>query len=368
MKKAVKIVLCVLLAVVIIAGGVTYAVLPHSLNYDIKSLGHTDSALEIVDETEDSITVKKANGEVKVLMFTDMHLDGKNKTSNITLEHFVAAVEKEKPDLVILGGDNVTSALNKKRCEQFAQIFDNLGVYWAGVLGNHEGDSSFSVTRSEMMDIFIAHDYCLMKKGVADIDGDCNYSLNIVDENGKLVQTFFFMDTFDEMSDELKTQYNVPLEDDPYDGTRENQVAWYSDKVAKTKEQYGEFGSILVMHIPLPQMKAEAEKIENGEGEFLYGVKLEGVCASGFDSGLFDAIKAGGSTHSAYFGHDHINDFGIMYDGILLSYIQNSGWGSYTAQSKFGYEDKDGLQGYTVLNISADGTVDASAVRYGEGL
>lgn len=368
MKKSVKIILCVVLAVLIAAGGITYALLPHSLNYDIKSLKHTDSALEIVGETDDSVTVKKADGNVKVLMFTDMHLDGKNKTSNITLSHFVDAIEKEKPDLVILGGDNVTSALNKKRCEQFAEIFDNLGVYWAGVLGNHEGDSGMSVTRSEMTDIFASHDYCLMKKGPEDIDGDCNYSLNIVDGSGKLVQAFFFFDTFDEMSDELKTQYNVPLDDDPYDGTRENQVKWYSEKVEATKKEYGEFGSVAVMHIPLPQMKAEAQKIEDAKGEFLYGVKLEGVCASGFDSGLFDAVKAGGSTHSVYFGHDHVNDFGLMCDGILLSYIQNSGWGSYTAQSKFGYEEKEGLQGYTVLNISADGKVDASAVRYGEGL
>lgn len=368
MKKSVKIILCVVLAVVIIAGAVTYALLPHSLNFDMKNIVHTDSLLEIVDETEDSVTVKKEDGSVKVLMFTDMHLDGKNKTSNITLSHFVAAIEIEKPDLVILGGDNVTSALNKKRCNQFAEILDKLGVYWAGVLGNHEGDSGMSVTRSEMTDIFASHDYCLMKKGLADVDGNCNYSLNIVDGEGKLVQTFFFFDTFDEMSDELKTQYNVPLEDDPYDGTRENQVKWYESKLAETKEQYGEFGSVAVMHIPLPQMKAEAAKIEEAKGEFLYGVKLEGVCASGFDSGLFDAFKKGGSTHSVYFGHDHVNDFGLMYDGILLSYIQNSGWGSYTAESKFGYEEKDWLQGYTVLDISADGSVEASAVRYSEGL
>ena len=39
----------------------------------------------------------------------------------------------------------------------------------------------------------------------------------------------------------------------------------------------------------------------------------------------FDAMKEKGSAQAVYFGHDHVNDFGVMYENILLSYIQPSG-------------------------------------------
>ena len=111
------------------------------------------------------------------------------------------------------------------------------------------------------------------------------------------------------------------------------------------------------MHIPLPQQKELAEK-----GEFLYGVNLEGVCASAVDQGLFDAVKQSGTTNTVFCGHDHLNTFGADYQGILLSYIEPSGYGAYGAK-KLGYEEKDWLQGYTVLVIKNDGTFEQNQVR-----
>ena len=351
-KKAVIIILSVLLVLIIAGGSAAAAVLPHPLNYKIKDIQSIGSTLEVVSKEEDCVTVRNTEDrDFKVITFTDTHLDGKNKTSYVTVSKLVENIEREKPDLVILGGDNVTSGMNRKRANQLAQIFENLGVYWAGILGNHEGDNKYSVSRPEMMDIFTSYEHCLMCKGPEDIWGDCNYSLNILNSDGSLCETFVFMDTGDEVSEETKTQYGIPADESPYDGVKTNQVEWYESVMTKTKETYGDFSSIVVVHIPLPQYKTAAEN-----QEFVYGDKREGICCSGFDSGLFDAIKKYGSTKAVFCGHDHLNDFGVMCDGVLLGYMQPSGYGSYSMASKFGAEEKDWLQGYMILSLSPDGT------------
>ncbi|MBQ6020318.1 MAG: metallophosphoesterase [Clostridia bacterium] len=362
MKKRVKIVLCAVLALLLIAGGVTWSFLPHPLNYKIGSIEAVGSGLEVTGQTEDCVTVKKTgDGAYKVLMFTDMHLDGKNSTSSTTVSRMVESIQKEKPDLVLLCGDNVTSGLNRVRCRQLGKIFEKLGVYWAGTLGNHEGDNSFSISRGEMMDEFCSFEHCLMKKGKADVTGDCNYALHLLDRDGAHVETFFFLDTFDEMNEAQLLQYGYAADDSVYDGTKEDQVEWYQEKLAETKSRYGACRSIMMLHIPLPQFQTA---VDAGE-PFLYGDKREGICCSGFDSGLFDAIKAGGSTQAVFCGHDHVNNFGVTYDGVLLSYIEMSGYGSYSMITR-GAPEEEWLQGYTALELHADGSFDQQQVRYVE--
>ncbi len=349
-------IIALILALVLTAGGITaYQLLPHSLNYDIDSIKYIGSGVEVLRENEDEVIIKESGEDFKVLMFTDIHLDGNNKTSNVTLTNLVNNIEREKPDLVIVGGDTVTNAFNRKRTKQFAEIFEKMGVYWAGILGNHEGDNTFSIKRDEMVDIFSSYDHCLMRKGPADVWGNCNYALVILNEDHSVKHTFFFMDTGDEMTVEQKKEYNLDVKEDYYDGVKESQVKWYTAENERLKQQFDsidseDFTSTVVVHIPLPQYEAAA-----ADGKFLYGEKLENICESGFDAGLFDAIKAGGTTKSVFCGHDHLNTFGVEYEDILLSYIQPSGYGSYTAE-KLGYEEKDWLQGYTRLNLHKDGT------------
>lgn len=360
MKKKLGIILCAALVFVFLACGITWSFLPHPLNYAIGSVKPVGNSLSVVDTAEDEVTVRKdTEGDYKILMFTDMHLDGKNSTSKLTVSRMVESIQREQPDLVLLCGDNVTSGLNRVRCRQLGRIFEKLDVYWAGVLGNHEGDNGFSISRSDMMDEFCAFDHCLMQKGPADVTGDCNYSLNLLDADGALVETFYFLDTFDEMNAEQLAQYGYAPDDSVYDGTKEDQVEWFRQKQADTKEAFGLRPSVMMVHIPLPQFQTAVD----GGAEFLYGDKRENVCCSGFDSGLFDAIKSGGSTQAVFCGHDHVNNFGVTYEGVLLSYIEMSGYGSYSLYSR-GEPEETWLQGYTALEIHGDGTFDQRQVRY----
>ena len=84
-------------------------------------------------------------------MFTDTHLKGDRELDNMTVSYMVKNIKLQNPDLVILGGDNVTYGFNKKRNIQLAELFENLGVYWATVLGNHEGDGFLSYAREDVI-------------------------------------------------------------------------------------------------------------------------------------------------------------------------------------------------------------------------
>lgn len=365
MKKNKKgiIVLCVILAVIIAGGATAYGFLPHPLNYPIKTVQSIGSSVEIVSSCEDKVVIKNTEDrDFRIMTFTDMHLDGKNKTSYITVSWLIDNIEKEKPDLVVLGGDTVTSAFNRSRAKQLGKIFEQLGVYWAPVLGNHEGDNAFSIKRPEMVGIFSSFEHCLMLEGKQDIWGDGNYCVEILNKDNTLCRSLVLMDTGDEADAETMSYYNLPVGDTYNDGVKDSQIDWYKSIIADGKKTYGNYPSTLFVHIPLPQYKTEAEK-----GRFEYGEKLENVCATEFESGLFDVMKDLGSTDSVFCGHDHLNTFGVKKDGILLAYMQPSGYGSYTAASRLGYEEKEWLQGYMLMTIEKNGVFTTEYHRNSEG-
>ena len=70
-------------------------------------------------------------------------------------------------------------------------------------------------------------------------------------------------------------------------------------------------------------------------------------------------MKEKGSAQAVYYGHDHMNDYGVMYEGILLSYIQSAGYSSYNMGNSRNAPESEWVQGYTKLEIKADGTYDA---------
>ena len=358
MKKSVKIILALVLAAIIGAGGFVIYKNSQGISYDISSVEKVQNDVEIVSETEDGITIKKnSDGDFKVLMFTDTHLNGKKAKDNMTVTYIVNNINEQKPDLVIFGGDNISSGFNKKRTTEFAELMENLGVYWAAVLGNHEGEGILTVSREENVNIFSSYDHCLMKNGKDDVDGNGNYTISILNPDNTLKEVFFFMDSGSYMTDESKSEYGVTKDGEVYDGVKTSQVQWYKDKHDAITAEYGKFKSITVVHIPSYQ----AER-EYSEEDYLYGEKREGVCESGFDLGLVDAMIQKGSAQAVYFGHDHVNDFGVMYKDILFSYIQPSGYGVYNMESKFDSPENEWIQGCTLINIKEDGTYTAERI------
>ena len=356
-KKIVKILaVLAVIAAVITMFSFLVAVNLQGLAYDMADVPFVGSEVEIVSEDIDSVTIKKSgDGEFKIMMFSDSHLNGKEDTDLQAVSYMLKNIEEGKPDLVVFGGDNISSGFNLARYNQFAEILEKTGVYWCSVLGNHESEGIMTYSRKKIVDIFASFDHCLMRRGVEDIDGYGNYTVNILGDDGKLQEVIFLMDSGTYMSDKIQKQYNVVNPTSHYDGVKESQVQWYKEKHDAIEKQYGEFKSITVIHIP-PYESNYTTDIEP-----VYGTKNEGMCPAGFNSGIFDAMKEKGSIQAIYFGHDHTNYYGVMYEGVLLSYIQSAGYSSYNMGSN-GYPESEWVQGCTILTLNEDGTYETENV------
>ena len=129
MKKCVKIIIAFVLTALISAGGFVILKSSQGISYDISSVDKLESDIEIVSESEDGVTIKKkSDSEFKVLMFTDTHLKGDKELDKMTVSYMVKNIREQNPDLVILGGDNVTYGFNKK--ETFSlQNFLKISVF-----------------------------------------------------------------------------------------------------------------------------------------------------------------------------------------------------------------------------------------------
>ena len=325
-------------------------------------------------------TLTKPGGNFKVIGFTDTHLDGKKEKGDITLEYIVRNVVNEKPDLVVFVGDNVTGGLNAKRVKQLGSTMEKLGVYWAFVLGNHEGDNIWSVTRKTMVKRFAKYKYCIAEPGsryTSDkekVAGYGNYVVNLADTDGTVSRSLFFIDGGAYMSKEDMEKYDAEIFDkdhNDYDYVKDSQMKWYKETVADIAKKAGHpVKSTVFDHIPLTEFRLAYEEITgekevtmkepeynvpNESGDYiLMGRRWETICHPGHNSGFFDVLKETGSTDLVVSGHDHVNDFVLSYKGIVLSYNVPSGYSSYNLMSSKRADYL--LQGFTRYTFSNDGS------------
>ena len=381
MKKKVRtVILFSILGVLLVAGGVAAAVLPVTYTVD-RSLIVKNPDYHVAAEKRDGITTlyktdadgNPIDGDFKVIGFTDTHLDHKKEKSDVTLEYIIRNIVSEKPDLVVFVGDNITSSFNARRARQVCKILEELGVYWTCVLGNHEGDNVWSISRAAMVKLFASYPHCLIEENGAEIWGHGNHVIRLADAAGNVTRSLIFLDGGDEMTEADLTEYAAEIEasgGNRDDYVKPSQIEWYREQAAIRAD--GEpVPSAVFVHIPLPEYRTAYEELtgetevsrdrvpeynvvnENGN-VMLMGQRREGVCCSGHNSGLFDAILESGSTDLVVCGHDHINDFVLRYHGVTLSYNVPSGYSSYNLYTKKIANDL--LQGYSRYTFRADGS------------
>ncbi len=125
---------------------------------------------------------------------------------------------------------------------------------------------------------------------------------------------------------------------------------------------------MIFVHIPLCEYADAVDNaLKNEDGTFVlneeaedgtmvgFGYKLDDICCSDYNSGLFEAILNGGSTQAVVSGHDHINTFRIRYKGVWLCYNRCSGYSSYNVVTrKLGTQLE---QGATIYYIEESGAL-----------
>jgi len=252
-------------------------------------------------------------GGFKIIQFTDIHYQQKNKESAVAIDLIKEVLDAEKPDFVVFTGDVIWAKPVKEGLDEvFAPVVER-NIPWAYVFGNH--DDEFGWSRQEIMDYVIQKPFCLAKPGDKSLKGVGNYILEVKDnKNDSIAALLYFFDS---------GAYSQVKGIKGYDWFDFNQIDWYKkESSAYTKENKGNvYPALAFFHIPLaeyPIMKAE-------KYDKLIGSKDEKECNGKLNSGMFAAMRQAGDVMGTFVGHDHDNDYIGEYYGIYLAYGRYSG-------------------------------------------
>lgn len=254
----------------------------------------------------------KQDGTFKIVQFTDLH-EFKTKNEN-TIKLMAAVLEEEKPDLVLLTGDNIeglfcrTKFYAKKAFDSIAVPMEKRKIPWAVVLGNHDSEFS-SANRTDQMKLYMSYKYNLSQSKSAAIGRAGDYNILIKDSNGQVpIFNIFMMDSGD---------YCLT----GYDYIKKSQIYWY-EMVSNylEKEFHKVIPSLMFFHMPLKQ-----QKLVGKNGKYI-GNRNERECVQSVDKGMFEVIKKMRNVKGVFCGHDHTNDYYGILDGITLGYGCLSGY------------------------------------------
>lgn len=254
-----------------------------------------------------------ANGKFKIVQFTDLHVRWQDKRSDIAFERMKQVLDDEKPDLVIFTGDIIYSAPAQANLQNVLRTVSDRGIPFSIVFGNHDHeqgtpkDSLLMVAQRLPGNLTIDEDPALF--GVA------NYALPIQASDGDRVMSVLYC--FD------SNTYSQIKGIKGYDYIRADQIEWYRKRSREfTAGNDGEpLPSMAFFHIPLPEYHQAA----SSESAQMYGVRRERACSPELNSGLFTVMKENGDIMAIAVGHDHDNDYAVMWYDILLTYGRFTG-------------------------------------------
>lgn len=268
-----------------------------------------------------------SSGELKIVQFTDLHIELERKRFLEVYETIPKILESEKPDLVVVTGDIVTEDNPETGLRRLADIFAKAGVPYAMIFGNH--DSEHNLSRKEVA-AFIEKLPGILNKNDKKSEGYTNFVLPVYGNDGKKAALLYFMDSNDYST--LKPLIGG------WGWFTHKQVDWYRQQSRKftAKNNGAPYPALAFFHIPLP----EYEDAWNNKTNPPFGKKREDICSPLINTGMFAAMLESGDVMGTFVGHDHYNDYiGVHYEIAL----------AYGRVTKTGYNELDPGPGARVI-------------------
>lgn len=258
------------------------------------------------------------NGRFKIMQIGDLHLSngvgecrepvpdgyagGKCEADPRTLDFVAKMLDEEKPDFVVLSGDQVngeTAPDAPTAILKIASLLSKRKIPYAGIFGNHDDESTMS--RARQMALYEILPYSLSRAGPADIAGVGNYYVEILARGGSdhSALTLYFLDTHAYSPNERKYP--------GYDWIKQSQIDWFKKTAVGLKHAHSQYShrhmDMAFIHIPLTEY-ASPQLPRVGDWK-------EGVTAPVYNSGFRDALVEQGVVMVSA-GHDHCNDYCLL--------------------------------------------------------
>ena len=251
--------------------------------------------------SEVSVKVGQDRAELRILQLTDLHFfcdrdkHGPSRDER-TQRDLEALVQHFKPDLLAVTGDLWHDNPDHRGQEFFEfgrDAIAQLDTPWLFTWGNHDLLDHYDHAHKLLAD----SKHCLYRGGST----GGNYVIHLTDAQDEPLWDFVCVNTT-----------NV--------GVQSAQETWLR-QVAKVRTNPPP--TLAFFHIPLLQY----------ESVWLHstaaGIQGEAVAAYGEDGSGFSCLKLLGNVRACFCGHDHVNDYGGVREGIELVYGRASGHAGY---------------------------------------
>ena len=338
-KKVCIAVISIVLAVVILISGAGYFIFLH--RYRGKNIVCDFKKTDAFDIDKIPAVVKEKDKDFVILNLADVQLCDLEdvwhfKTVKREIEYLV---ETAKPDLITLTGDQTWSNENLLSLNYLIGVLESFGIPYAPVFGNHDcGNEMDSAvySRNKCCDVYENARNCLFRRGPTNIGALGNYVVNIM-EDGKIFRTVYMLDS--------------GYEDVITDGQKE-WFLWNANGIKDIIGYYPE--SLAFMHKPLPEYGlAYRDYISGGETTAIGSVHVHYSLWGSDQNGFFESAKSV-NVKDVVCGHQHGNNFTLLYDGVRLTFALKTGeLGGF-------YEDGTTyLNGATVIRIGGETVIES---------
>lgn len=256
----------------------------------------------------------RPDGKFKILQFTDTHYIKGDSRSERSLKNVIEMLDTEKPDFVIFTGDVIFGNPAEASAREILQPLVERGIPFAVALGNH--DSDFELSRSEIYRIIRSVPGNVNTPDDLGIHGCSNDILTLAGPDG-VDRVFYLFDSGNRDNVAGVGSWGYVHSD---------QIEWYRRASRYFSEKNGgkPVPSIAFQHIPVPEYN-QAMLDKGDKARFLRGNLGEEPCSPVFNSGQYLAMREMGDVQAIVAGHDHNNDFVLMWQHFFFVYGRFSG-------------------------------------------
>lgn len=248
----------------------------------------------------------RPDGTFKIVQVTDTHLSqGSSAEGRAWVYGQIADVlEAEKPDLLVMTGDIVTSGGTYAIWQELLKGIEGSGVPFAVVYGNHDREEQLSDV--DLPQCFVNHPGCINTLSPEGYLEDMAVEIGS-SASDKTAAVLYLMDSGDYSP--VGTYWD-------YGWITHDQIHWYVGKSRSYAASNGNvpLPSYAFFHIPL------TEYHEAYETEHMAGILGEEECPGELNSGLLSAFEENGDVHGVFVGHEHDNDYVARTGGVAMVY------------------------------------------------
>lgn len=252
------------------------------------------------------------SGKFKIVQFTDVHYQPANPASKAAIKRIQEVLDAEKPQLVVFTGDIIYARPAAKVIGEVLETVSSRKIPFVVTFGNHDDEQDLK--RDKLYDFIRTIPGNRMPERGKAFSPDYVVEIHASQDVKQTAALLYCMDSH---------AYSTLPGVEGYGWISFEQVDWYRRvSLSYTQRNGGNpLPALAFFHIPLPEYNQAADDVNSP----MIGTRMEAACSPVLNTGLFAAMRERGDVMGVFVGHDHDNDYTVMWKNILLGFGRFTG-------------------------------------------